>query len=42
MDIILTAVVSKIAELLKDVFSETRKNTRGKVWDISNNGQYRN
>lgn len=35
MDSILTATVSKIVELLKDVFSDTKKNTRRKVWDIS-------
>lgn len=42
MDSILTAMVSKIVELLKDVFSETKQNTREKVWDISNKGQHRN
>lgn len=35
MDSILTATVSKIVELLKDVFSDTKKKTRRKVWDIS-------
>lgn len=42
VDSILTAMVSKIVELLKDIFSETKQNTREKVWDISNNGQHRN
>ena len=35
MDSILKATVSKIVELLKDVFSDTKKNTRRKVLDIS-------
>lgn len=42
MDSILTATVSKIVELLKDVFSDTKKKNQEKGVGYKHNGQHRN